>query len=752
MLSIPNELLQNIFLYLSHKNIAQCGLVCKDWYIFSRTPSIFRTIRIYNKKQFDGFIKMATTEKINNQYIGQFVRNILLQDYCAGLTEEMKVEEIQQLYQACPNATFIDNIHTIVNTNLLEDTFWPSLSILPQWVQQRYPHWCQFLYNDQIKCTSLAFTINQNHVIERDHLGNNNNHNNTMDGDNDEEEQDGMRFIIFQKDEKPQKKRLLDYPVPRQHLLTYILINDENLFETINDEHFLIYYAKVMLFTPRMANSFQHLKQLTIDFGTYSQYLVRKPERTLELDERTIESIHQTCTSLTSLTIKNFYMNISPHYTKRSSSSLLSRNTTLTPCFTLKTLSLIHCNIQHFESFDYFSKKYPLLSSFALDLFWFSNPTKQDTYADSFKLALHNMLERFTSLSSLSINLSYADMLNKYNLEESLWDHQRFLDWTQERSTHLTSLDLTSHFFMEDNQYGSMMMTDVDGEDQSNGSNDDHNCHMVGMKGHGNQHAYLDYLKELTLRCCSTSIPLTYQYFAQLISNNSISFNALTSLSLIGVESGFRTIMKAKKNATDTPNHLFYMYSWLDLIPNLHRLRLENLVIDNDNLQNNKNDDDDDDDNNDMIKEDEKEEKAEQRDKQAYYPLKELIIEDSYIHLKKRGWGYFCNACPGLRILKLTNSCINYDTDSNISEIIMDAPHITLDELMINKVYGSNNTKKVSMVNKLVLNESTSLFSSSGQLNNDNHISILQSTLPIKDHDVIHFILNCKYADQVNFV
>ncbi|CAO3619628.1 unnamed protein product [Cunninghamella blakesleeana] len=457
-----------------------------------------------------------------------------------------------------------------------------------------------------------------------------------------------------------------------------------------------------MSFTPMINSSFQYLKHLTINFEKYSQFLINRPQNALELDERIIESIHRSCPVLESLTIKHIYLNIS---SEQFVYNLLVDPSKVIACHSLKKLSLIQCKILKVSIFDYLSKKYPSLTSLTLQLSWISRPDVTGEYCSSFKTSLHNMLENYIHLSSLSINLSYGDMLNKFGLEIPFWDHQRFLEWIQQHSVPLKSFSISSDIYTN-----------------SNSNNKDDNIIDPYQYKEKSKYTYLDHLINLDLHCYD-SLLFTHAHFSQLIDKHSISFASLTSLSFSKINSGFRTITN-RKNFLLSSNGRFYIYLWLNLFPNLKRLKLINFLITYDPQDMNI----------------------------MTYPLKELSIEGCHMFLSSHGDGLtrLGQACPSLTVLKLNNTSIELNSVANTPanhDIVMDVSQLALDELFLKKIYGKFD-HNVTYVDKLKMTETSSNCVSLMKSSITNQITnTTQNTL----QNTSQFIINCKYVDLVNF-
>lgn len=98
--------------------------------------------------------------------------------------------------------------------------------------------------------------------------------------------------------------------------------------------------------------------------------------------------------------------------------------------------------------------------------------------------------------------------------------------------------------------------------------------------------------------------------------------------------------------------------------------------------------------------------------------------------------------------MKLNNLSLELNSDSKIDSqyiIIMNAPHLILDELFINKVYRIK-VSNVVFVHKLILN------ASSNHCMNHHHVLIMEISTVKKDQNTIQLINNCKQVDLDNFV
>ncbi|CAO3651062.1 unnamed protein product [Cunninghamella echinulata] len=615
---LPTEILINIFQHFSHKSLAQVSLVCKDWYLAACSPILYRTLLIHNKRQLYKFFQ--TTTLFNTQSPGYFVQHLILDDYFQW--DRLTRDDIIFLFITCPNITHIAGEKIMFPSNfisLAESSIWHQFTYLPLWFTNKNKDWYKMIHQNN-QYISIEFSITPEMFQSTT---------TTTSTVNVDHHDHHKSLIQIQQDQQIQRRKINDYFIYQADDHNGFVNKD--IIEIIDDEEYVCYYNKIFTFS----TTFMHLKHIWINFGGYNVsnkcYYYSKD---LELDERTIESIHHSCPVLESLTIQNLYMNISAQYKNNMKSSL----STVKPCLSLKQLSLINWYPKHTACFDYIATKYSNLSELSLLL--------QSSIHPITKYALINEIEECNfgaglqkiaaapavnpHLSKLSIDFNYSHSQNKTNdtkvfawinnefIASCLAHHPRLLlKLKYQRSLH----DLIIYNFKR------QLKEEIQ---------QDYSC--------------MSHIEELGL-LNEFSIIDTYICLKKM-TDFGINYNHLSTL-----------VIKYEYK------ECFGFYIWLDLFPNLKKMHLGGrMYID---LQ------------------------QQQEQQNKLYKLEELEIKSSTIFLNN-GFTSLGYACPSLHTLKLMKAIIKDDSFQQQQQdttdiIMMDTPHLKLHRLAIMHIKTSNN-------------------------------------------------------------
>ncbi|CAO3640833.1 unnamed protein product [Cunninghamella echinulata] len=493
--------------------------------------------------------------------------------------------------------------------------------------------------------TQLEFTINDN-LIQLNK--------------NENENKNKNQFIQLQLDTKQRKRKLRQSP---------IIVDDEYyqpFFQEIQEnEGYYSHYGMIMSF-PLSSYTWSHLDQLTLHFDQYILNTIDQLSSMFQFDERTLDAIHESCPILSSLTLKSFFFNISDSFLNNNN------NQSFRPTHALKKLILDDCSLQQSECFDYMLKKYPDLTYLTLNLRWGEDEKfmigKEE--ATRFMTSMADLITGLNQLSTLSVHMSALDAYdylkwkqaeegNKEEEEEEkdttysgYWPQSTILHWLKDHPSQLKVLDYPFDLYTLD----------------TNNYNDDNEQQ---------QHAYLDYLSELIL-LNESHLLKTYQYLINHGKRDHISYT-LTSL----------TIHCVVSHHTELDIYTFHFHDWLNMLPSLKKLRLEEADIVT----------------------------ADQHEKQVLHQqrynssLKELDLKSCKI-MSKNGLTTICQSSPSLNILKLYNITIynnnNTDTTTAVNDkekdkddkegdhggddddhtIVIDAPLLALDEIYIRAIFN----------------------------------------------------------------
>ncbi|KAI9306480.1 hypothetical protein BJ944DRAFT_263486 [Cunninghamella echinulata] len=684
--SLPNEILQNIFLLLSQKNRIQVALVNKKWYFITRQPCFFDTIHIYNSQQLN---KLITATVINNQLIGPLVKRLLLTDYCK-IYQFIDQTTVKTLYSIFPNLTFIDilNIDSRHGNGSFIQHMWPQLTTLPKYITNNDPNWYQRINKTKEPITSLAFII-KNNMIQ------------SSNGNNIHENDYSEKLLELKTDNYTSRRKTEDYRVAKH----YLGAQYNNHMEIINNEEYIIYFGKILSFSPTSISALVHLKDLTIDFSKRLNGFTTG----LELDERTLDSIHQSCPVLASLKIYYLYMNISDQYFKNYQPTYNN----ITPSYSLKEFYLLCVRILHPACFHYFSNKYPHLTKLHIDPHW-SIKHSDSSFQSQFVISFHDMIEGYTHLSSLTFlpfyGYTFDGSNNLFTSPLDYWSKKRFIYWLHDNPTQLEALHIGDILYMFDDEglhdhdddyylyfnpnngynYNRMRPTTVTTTMEQNSDK------KQQQQQRKNRFIYLDYLKELTLSLYESTIPLTYNHLNSIYMKRQLPFTSITSLTIDNqtelVLYSKHSYMKNKKA------NAFYFMNWIKMLPHLKKLNLYYVTT----IGLDENDDEN------VFEEDAIQRKINtifkqnlhkkddhattsssistttktietQQQQQCISKLEELVIK----HSNLKYWNSLtniCRSCPLLRILKL-------------DDVVVDNQDLSLEDF-VNKMDMDNNDDK----------------------------------------------------------
>ncbi|KAI9304526.1 hypothetical protein BJ944DRAFT_266706 [Cunninghamella echinulata] len=611
----PIEILLNIFQRLPHKSLAQVSLVCKDWYLAARSPILYRTLLIHNKKQLYKFIQTATI--FSTQPPGHFVQHLILDDYFE--LDRLTNDDIKLLFATCPNITHIAGERIMFPSNvksLAKSSIWHQFTHLPLWFTNKNKNWYEMVQQNN-RYISLEFSITPEMFQPTIAV--------TI-GDNIDNHDSHKPFIQIQKDQQIQRRKIKDYFIYEAD--DYDDLTNKDVIKTIDDEEYICYYSKILTFS----TTFECLNNLWINFGGYNFsnrcYFYSKD---LELDERTIESIHQFCPALESLTIQNLYMNVSAHYQNNVKSFL----PTIKPCLSLKQLSLIDWFPKHNDCFDYIATKYSNLSELSLSLHLSIHPILDYTVINEMEGCKFGAgLQKIAAAPSVNPHLAKLSIDFNYSICVSEMDdiyRYKIFAW------------INNEFITSCLAYHPRLLLKLKYQQ------DLHDLIKYNIKDQlideiRQDHLCMNHLEELIL-LNEIGLMDTYIYFKK-IADSGINYNNLTTL-----------VIKYKYK------ECFGFYIWLDLFPNLKKMHLGGKIyID---LQ----------------------QQLLQEQQKKIYKLEELEIKGGTV-LLNNGFTSLGYACPLLHTLKLVesfinDSCFQQQQQHPTDVIIMDTPHLKLHRLVI---------------------------------------------------------------------
>ncbi|CAO3648265.1 unnamed protein product [Cunninghamella blakesleeana] len=302
---------------------------------------------------------------------------------------------------------------------------------------------------------------------------------------------------------------------------------------------------KLVLPTTALTN----LIKLKIDFEYEVQMNRFENPVFIIIDEHTFETIHQSCPLLESLSVENFYMNISNDYLNYYDSKKDTVAADHLKCFHIK--SIFH----HLHCFQYFADKYPHLESLS---FYINVDEISLKKIKSYTITILNTLLQFPLLKKLSYITRKNDI--------QLWSSFQFFSWLNQHPKQLMQLDypfpLTEYECQNIDNFNGM----IDIYYKNNNKNSINNNNDI--KPSPQQYLFLNYLTSLSIY-----IDYAFDLVFTFLSKNRNTIIASTSLKEL----------KMKERFNDKNSYIRF-YDWLDIFPNLISfsiLQFSGNVIDN---------------------------------------------------------------------------------------------------------------------------------------------------------------------------
>ncbi|KAI9300638.1 hypothetical protein BJ944DRAFT_272726 [Cunninghamella echinulata] len=513
MNQLPNEIIHHIFSYLSPRYISTCSLVCKSWHSTSRDASFYKVIKVNSYQQLKKFIETATTTKINGTLLGRLVNTLLLQDIYNVAPFCLTLADIDQLHHACPMITWVDEIVCPQFKMTPAQPYWKYLTVISSWVKRYDDDWYWRLYQKG-KTSLVSFELNVFDCLQHIHH---------------------EHILYFEKDQQPRKRERLSRPLfigqaSSSSSTDYTNSNNSNNGSVEIRGEMINCFGKVLKFS----TTWESLKSLTLDFTSSSSSSYSSPSSSLfdyELDERTIDSIFQSCPVLKHLSLDYFFMNISDQYYDVSQYRI-------TPFTSLKVLQFNHCIMHQVECFYYFIKKCPNVTTLILYLQCYIH--LDEVKKGLFRKGIYDMITQYLTLKQLSARLEYTGdyYMCPVELEDGFFPDHELKEWLNAiQPPQLKVLDYPYDLSLTS---------------------------MVENEKIDNQHsAYLNYLSSFTLESKKEPSFLLNHYFLRQNTVDHASFS-ITTLNI---------------SMTISPMSLFNIFEWLNAFPNLKRLCVSRVAI-----------------------------------------------------------------------------------------------------------------------------------------------------------------------------
>ncbi|CAO3648269.1 unnamed protein product [Cunninghamella blakesleeana] len=489
--TLPTEVLLSIFTHLPQKYaIGVCSTVCKNWNYITLQPSFYSTIYIYSEQYLLYLIRFIKEKKTHNHKpIANCVKRLIL--YYTPRKHDLPDLSI------FPYLQYIDGLNIEYSPTIFykynylrlhRPTKFSYCDHNSKWITKFHS-----VKND-LKLLRVYVTYNLFNIIPSQH----------------EQEQ----FDPIQ--------------------LKYIGTKNRSEMNTQSDPDTAIPIKILLLST---TGPLVNLTTLHVHFGS-------KQNREYMINEYVLENIHETCPSLESLTLEDFYMDIIDNDDEIIEYSMIDDKKSYEPALRLKALNINYSKFGDPYCFFYLGNKYPNLESFSFDL-WYLNVDTE--FVPIFEGAVINMLLQFPLLKKLSF-------YPKTRMDECNWVHALFVKWLYQHPTKLTHLDCTYDSIID----GSL------------------NRRLLSH----------DTTRNITLDRLLVSQQLLIQPEPELL-------NHLTSLSvtLNSAVSFASTFLLENKNTIVVSSVLknlnievflysghgnTYFYDWLDIFPNLGSLKLKN--------------------------------------------------------------------------------------------------------------------------------------------------------------------------------
>ncbi|KAI9306294.1 hypothetical protein BJ944DRAFT_238890 [Cunninghamella echinulata] len=522
------ELTENIFSFLSQRYLYRASMVCKKWLKITRRPKYFESVELHSTSQIEKFIEFIQTVIINDTPISHYIKEIIFYDQ---YIHNLNPYRLVALINLCPFVIHVDNIPDIGEENykVLSDTnYWRHLKILPLSYTKMDKRWMDHMKkvsNDKYKVTSLSIDVSQYTLVPIEEYSN-------METD------DERNYKLLKIEDQRNRGLSRRYNDSNRSMLSFV--------------YFSSYYLK-------LPTSLANLKELHLNFETYNK---KHNLCCYEFNEKTLDSISTSCSSLTHLTLLKFNFNISNTFGNQPnvtlSSTTIIKNTIPSP--QLVSLRLQFCYLHSPNCYTYIQYKYPNLTTLNLILGYI--PEMNKCYTE-YKSTIGNLITSYDSLTDLQIQ--YAPNVVQNMDEQKHWPHTELLTWLITHPNQLTTFRYPFNLFTierEDNDWETALAI-------KNSLTDEQRSQLLPQ--------YCNYLQNLkSLELIFDFIPentlqyLLYQSHSKYMVQSSLCHN-VEYLNIY-------TCSGLKHNYQDKEKQ-FYIYDWLYAFPSLKKLKITNLWL-----------------------------------------------------------------------------------------------------------------------------------------------------------------------------
>ncbi|CAO3634014.1 unnamed protein product [Cunninghamella echinulata] len=530
MNKLSGELIENIFSFLSQRYLHRASTVCNKWLQITRQPKFYKSIELHSTNQIERFIEFIQTVTINDTPLSHYIKEITFYDQ---FIHNLNPYRLVALINLCPFVTQVKNIPGIGENNYkaLSDTnYWRKLRVLPLSYTKMDKRWMDHmkrtsnLSKNEYKITSLSIDISQYIVL-------------SIEDYSKMEIEDERNYKLL----KIEDQRNCE--LPKRH-------NDDNRVPG-SIVSFSSYYFK-------LPSSVINLRELFLDFETDNK---KNNMFYYEFNEKTLDFISASCSSLTHFSLSHFNFNISNTLFNQLDSSSTSIFNGINPSPQLKYLNLFYCHLHDPNCYTYIQYKYPNLTTLNLMLTCFPEMNTRHT---EYKSTIGNLITSYDS-SLTDLQFQYVpDDVQKVN-EQKYWPHTKLLEWLMIHPNQLTTFKYPFDLFtieMEDNHWVmAILVESLYSKEQRSQilpqrRNYLQNLNVLKLK--------FDLTPEITLQY------LLYQNLNEPIMQSSLCHN----VEYLYVFSYFYL-----KHYHQNNERQFFIYDWLSAFSGLKKLEINNLWI-----------------------------------------------------------------------------------------------------------------------------------------------------------------------------
>ncbi|KAI9306376.1 hypothetical protein BJ944DRAFT_263671 [Cunninghamella echinulata] len=611
---LPQYILSNIISYLPQKSIYECICINKSWHD-AAIEQLYESVYFYSEDNILKFYQLLTNVKLS-QYSIQTVtgKNFTT----SGKLKATLVQHIHIYFQIQSNFSSLlfylqASCHQIKSITLYDKEeqsinylqqknpfsfshpilpYWRSITHFPSWHGDSMSHWIQELGK---QLTHLSLQLTKNDFVDTHEL---------------------ERITPFSFSFLSKKIYITTNNRPQYHHRTF-LFQQQHEYEQENSGPYNI----MQLIFP--SHTFLQLKVLQLDLGSISTSVPSnfKKWQYPVFSQSTFDQIHTSCPLLDTLVIKNLNMHLWYHKDNKTNcknnnsnhdplnntpASLLTNVQKTEACTTLKTLQLDNVIFYHPLCLIYLSLKYSYLRTLKLNIHGYEYIKEEEEKGDSqyekigimedYKKALYLFMTQSPFIATIHIQF----IINKFGsqwkqtLKDTImkyWPNNEMMAWLEAypkrlKDIHFPCIDI---YEVDHKQPSYTYITAL-----SKLSLQSANSAILSHR------LYLNYLTALTLTFIhETPESLLYNYFkSNRHSSQNDYLQHLRSLKIVNCDKSNYYVEPLSPTSPSTGAGFyrfsgdgnlyqqqdqgrlkFYIYHWLDTIPQLKRLDIQGMVI-----------------------------------------------------------------------------------------------------------------------------------------------------------------------------